>query len=153
MGMYTEFRFEAELTDAGVRVVEKLMELRQKQAETMSSRSPWYEVMPLLCDIAKDYGADPTKPLPYLNQRRRDFIPWGAQAGTEQQCELEGNTWKVLCELKNYDDTIRSFCTYVLPLLLSEPVTTFYHYEEDMEPTPMPVAPLRPVLREVSDVG
>lgn len=151
MGMYTEFRFEAELTDAGVRVVEELMALRQKQAEMMSTRSPWYGVMSMLSDIAADYGADPTMPLAYLNQRRRDFIPWGAC--DEQQCALEGNTWTVHCSMKNYTGTIQSFCRNILPLMLAAPVTTFMHYEEDLQPTPLPVQPLRPVLREVPDVG
>ena len=149
MGMYTELRFDARLSKAGVRAVQALNEGQNKRGSAHDP-SPWYAAMPLIVDIAKELGTDLTAPVGYLNQTRKNFIPFGNHS--EHRAELDGDVWRVTCELKNYTATIEQFLKDVLPLLIAEPVTVYTHYEEDTEPRAIEVRP-PPKPPEASDVG
>lgn len=140
MGMYTELRFAARLTEDGVRVVEALLAAQKKKAEDWeagkSMSSAWDTVMPLVVEVAEKLGVNPSRPKSYLEQRRKDFIPFGAYGNDENhRCEVVDGVWYVCCELKNYTATIESFLGAVLPLLIAEPVEAFSLYEESDRPT------------------
>ena len=139
MGEYITLRFDAELTDAGRRVVEQLY-LQQDS-------DPW--------QVAVDAAPEvfPRRAVTrYLIDHRRNFIPFGvlgepprhmADLWCKNVNKLTGHAWKVVCAVKTRS-TIDSFLADVLPYMLETDCTAKAWAEQSDEPVTQHIKPRRP---------
>lgn len=106
MGTYTTLEFTAQLNEQGVAIVEQFRSIMTSRAVGEGKGTIWSE-------IAKTSPAFAH----YAMLPRCDFIPNGNDS-------LDGRTWEVHADLKNYDNEIETFLTEVLPYLITEPCRT-----------------------------
>lgn len=132
MGMYSALVFECELNRLGLNVVKNVMKSEYIER--------WTDV-----GLAA-FGEDAAN---FANLSRSGFIPFGRPCYNKSEIakllgftglnyneswfepKLDGNVWKVSCDLKNYSGEIKYFLDHVLPHLISEPCTAYERYEED----------------------
>lgn len=149
MGMYTTLKFSAHLNSLGLTVVAMLNDRRDRwkageRYDTALNDWGWV-ANELNLDWLHDWG----------QVGRADFIPFGGTSpdwachkegfmhptGPSEwsptsktyldQSTLDGSTWHVVCELKNYEGEIEKFLEELLPYLLAAPCAALWEYEED----------------------
>jgi hypothetical protein len=117
MGMYTGLRFEAKLKP----IVADSIKLLYREG---NSDGFWINLSQIIPISDR-----------WLMKSRKDFIPFGAISympsdWDETPTGIDGQTWKVCCSLKNYEEEIELFLRDVLPYLISEFCRVEYRYEE-----------------------
>jgi hypothetical protein len=129
MGDYTGLRFAAKLKPQAIPIIQLLNDDRPNQ-----HGSTW-------ASVAQAF------PLPELlawqQVHRCDFIPFGGicylpdewdDQSADGNSLLDGDVWRVVCSLKNYNNEIECFMLGVLPILLAEPCCCEVMFEAWDEP-------------------
>ena len=141
MGEYITLKFDAELSDVGLQVVESL-HLR-------------FDVDVDAWAVAIEDACSSFPPLPsnrFLMDGRRNFIPFGilgepprhmADLWCKNVNRINGYTWKVVCAVKTRS-TIDHFLADILPYMLEAECTAKTWEEENDEPATQHIKPGRP---------
>lgn len=123
MGDYTGLRFTAKLKPQAIPIIQLLNEVRASPSSTWGLVAQSFPLPELLA---------------WQQVGRCDFIPFGAicylpdewdDQAADGQSLLDGDTWRVICSLKNYENEIELFMLGVLPILLADPCCCEVLYE------------------------
>lgn len=143
MGMYTEIRVRATIKHKYVDLIlaredlfwREILKLQSSEKEQLNENLE-SKIDNFLIDKFKNIN------LHFLKKwedecPRIDMIPFGNSTYFDQDPEWEykfdpeTRYWQFQFNLKNYDEEIEKFLSYVLPELAEEVHECWYHYEED----------------------